>query len=168
MIYAAVKAKHPEITVVGTAGPFSSGEDYDKGWKLANQLNVPVMDEHYYSQPEWFLSNQYRYDAYDRKGSKVYLGEYASWSSKMRNAITEAAYMTGLERNGDVVAMASYAPALAKRGFTQWNPDMIYFDNTKIYPSINYYVQKMFSTNPGDFYFERYKRHCPGCFLRAG
>ena len=153
MIYDAVKAKHPNVTVIGTAGPFHSGDDYDKGWKLANQLTVPVVDEHYYSQPAWFISNHYRYDAYDRKASKVYVGEYASWGNKMRNAISEAAYMTGLERNGDVVTMASYAPLLAKKGFTQWNPDMIYFDNVKIYPTVNYYVQKMFSTNQGDVYF---------------
>ena len=154
MIYDAVKAKHPEITVVGTVGPFPAGEDYEKGWKLANQIAVPVVDEHYYSQPEWFISNQYRYDAYDRKKSKVYVGEYASWGNKMRNAIAEAAYMTALERNADVVAMASYAPLFAKKGFTQWNPDMIYFDNSNVYPTINYYVQKMFLTNQGDTYFD--------------
>jgi alpha-L-arabinofuranosidase len=153
MIYDAVKAKHPEITVIGTSGPFHSGEDYDKGWKLANQIDVPVVDEHYYSQPEWFISNQYRYDAYKRDASKVYVGEYASWGNKMKNAISEAAYMTALERNGDVVTLASYAPLLAKKGFTQWNPNMIYFDNKKIYPTANYYVQKLFSTNQGDYYF---------------
>jgi alpha-L-arabinofuranosidase len=153
MIYDAVKAKHPEITVIGTSGPFHSGEDYEKGWKLANQTNVPVVDEHYYSQPEWFISNQYRYDAYKRDASKVYVGEYASWGNKMKNAISEAAYMTALERNGDVVTLASYAPLLAKKGFTQWNPNMIYFDNSKIYPTVNYYVQKLFSTNQGDYYF---------------
>jgi len=153
MIYDAVKAKHPEITVIGTVGPFSSGEDYDKGWKLASQTDVPVVDEHYYSQPEWFISNQYRYDAYNRNASKVYVGEYASWGNKMKNAISEAAYMTALERNGDVVTLASYAPLLAKKGFTQWNPNMIYFDNNKIYPTVNYYVQKLFSTNQGDYYF---------------
>ena len=153
MIYDAVKAKHPNVTVIGTVGPFHSGDDYDKGWKLANQLTVAVVDEHYYSQPAWFISNHYRYDAYDRNASKVYVGEYASWGNKMRNAISEAAYMTALERNGDVVTMASYAPLLAKKGFTQWNPDMIYFDNVKIYPTVNYYVQKMFSTNQGDVYF---------------
>lgn len=154
MIYDAVKAKHPEITVVGTVGPFPSGEDYDKGWKLASQTNVPIVDEHYYSQPEWFISNQYRYDAYKRNATEVYVGEYASWGNKIKNAISEAAYMTALERNGDVVRMASYAPLLAKKGFTQWNPNMIYFDNTKIYPTVNYYVQKLFSTNQGDVYFD--------------
>jgi alpha-L-arabinofuranosidase len=84
----------------------------------------------------------------------VYLGEYASWGNKMKNAISEAAYMTALERNGDIVKLSSYAPLLAKKGFTQWNPNMIYFDNSNIYPTVNYYVQKLFSTNAGDFYFD--------------
>jgi alpha-L-arabinofuranosidase len=153
MIYEAVKENHPEITVIGTVGPSPSGEDYDKGWRLANQTAVPVVDEHYYSPPEWFISNQYRYDAYKRNASKVYVGEYASWGNTMKNAVSEAVYMTALERNGDVVTLASYAPLLAKKGFTQWNPNMIYFDNNKIYPTVNYYVQKLFSTNQGDYYF---------------
>jgi alpha-L-arabinofuranosidase len=151
----AVKAKHPEITVIGTVGPFHSGDDFDKGWKIANDLKIPIVDEHYYVQPEWFLGNQYRYDSYDRTQSKVYLGEYASWGNKMRNAIAEATYLTGLERNGDVVQMASYAPMLAKKGFTQWTTDMIFFDNVNIVPTPNYYVQKMFMTNQGDYYFNK-------------
>jgi len=154
MIYEAVKAAHPEITVIGTVGPAPEGDDYSKGWKLANELNVPVVDEHYYSAPEWFISHQYRYDAYKRNATQVYVGEYASWGNKLKNALSEAAYMTSLERNGDVVRMASYAPLLAKKGFTQWNPDMIYFDNAGAYPTVNYYVQKLFSTNRGDLYFE--------------
>lgn len=154
MIYQAVKAKHPEITVIGTSGPFHSGEDFERGWKLAKELKVPVVDEHYYTDPEWFINNQHRYDSYDRKGGEVYLGEYASWGNKLRNAIAEAAFMTGLERNGDVVRMASYAPLLAKKDFTQWKTDMIFFDNAVISPTPNYYVQKMFSTNQGDYYFK--------------
>jgi alpha-N-arabinofuranosidase len=153
MIYKAVKTEHPEITVIGTSGPFHSGEDFDKGWKLANDLKVPIIDEHYYTDPKWLISNQYRYDSYNRNGSKVYLGEYASWGNKMRNAIAEAVYMIALERNGDVVRMASYAPLMAKNGFTQWTTDMIFFDNVNILPTPNYYVQKMFSTNQGDFYY---------------
>lgn len=153
MIYDAVKAKYPQITVVGTVGPFPSGPDFTKGWDLAKTLGVPVVDEHYYSQPEWFISNQYRYDTYKRNAVKVYVGEYASWGNKTKNALSEAAYMTALERNGDVVAMASYAPLLAKKDFTQWNPDMIYFDNRNVCRTVNYYVQKMFSTNQGDTYF---------------
>ncbi len=155
MIFNAVKEKHPEITVIGTVGPFHSGEDFDKGWKLANELKVPIVDEHYYVGPEWFISHQDRYDKYDRKASKVYLGEYASWGNKMRNAIAEAAYMTALERNGDVVKMASYAPLFAKKNFTQWTTDMIFFDNVNISLTPNYYVQKMFATNQGDYYFDQ-------------
>lgn len=154
MIYDAMKAKHPEITVVGTVGPAPDGDDFTKGWKLANDLKVPVVDEHYYTGPEWFISHQHRYDAYIRNATQVYLGEYASWGNKMRNAISEAAYMTSLERNGDVVRMASYAPLFAKKDFTQWKTDMIFFDNIKIYPTPNYYVQKMFSVNQGDYYFD--------------
>jgi alpha-L-arabinofuranosidase len=155
MIYNAVKAKHPEITVIGTVGPGQDGDDYIKGWKFANQLSLPVVDEHYYCAPRWFMSNLHRYDSYKRNATQVYLGEYASWGNKMSNAITEALYLISLERNGDVVKMASYAPLLAKKGFTQWKTDMIYFDNVKICPSVNYYVQKMFSTNQGDLYFDK-------------
>jgi alpha-N-arabinofuranosidase len=155
MIYNAVKDKHPEITVIGTVGPGQDGDDFTKGWKFANQLSLPLVDEHYYCAPEWFMSNLHRYDTYKRDATQVYLGEYASWGNKMSNAITEALYLISLERNGDVVKMASYAPLLAKKGFTQWKTDMIYFDNVKICPSVNYYVQKMFSTNQGDLYYER-------------
>ena len=154
MIYNAIKAKHPEITVIGTVGPGQDGDDFTKGWKFANQLSLPVVDEHYYCAPEWFMGNLHRYDTYTRNATQVYLGEYASWGNKMSNAITEAVYLISLERNGDVVKMASYAPLLAKKGFTQWKTDMIYFDNVKICPSVNYYVQKMFSTNQGDLYFD--------------
>ena len=155
MIFDAVKAKHPEITVVGTVGPSPDGDDFTKGWQLANDKKVPIVDEHYYTSPEWFIANQQRYDTYDRKSSKVYLGEYASWGNKLRNAIAEAAYMTSLERNGDIVRMASYAPLFAKKNFTQWKTDLIFFDNTIISPTPNYYVQKMFSANQGDYYFDK-------------
>lgn len=168
MIYDAVKAKYPEITVVGTVGPFPSGEDYDKGWKLANQLNIPVVDEHYYSQPDWFISNQYRYDAYKRKATEVYVGEYASWGNQMKNAISEAAYMTALERNGDIVRMASYAPLLAKKNHTQWRTDMIFFDNSNICLTPNYHVQKIFSNNQGDYYFENVIKKDPKDSVLAG
>lgn len=155
MIHDAVEAKYPNIILVGTSGPFHSGEDFDKGWTIANQLKVDVIDEHYYVQPEWLISNQYRYDQYNRKASKVYLGEYASWGNKLYNAIAEALYMTGLERNGDVVSMASYAPLLAKDKFTQWKTDMIFFNNSTYYLTPNYHVQKMFSANAGDHYVDK-------------
>jgi alpha-L-arabinofuranosidase len=155
MIYKAVKEKYPEIKVIGTAGPFHSGEDFNRGWKLSKELKIPIVDEHYYTSPEWFISNQHRYDKYDRNGPKVYLGEYASWGNKMKNAMAEAAYMTALERNGDVVWLASYAPMFAKKNFTQWKTDMIFFDNVNIIPTPNFYVQKLFSLNQGDLYFDK-------------
>jgi len=154
LIYDAVKAKHPEITVIGTVGPFPTGRDFDEGWKVANELSVPIVDEHYYMPPQWFLSNFQRYDHYDRSHSKVYIGEYAAHDDRrrptLRSAITEAAYMTQLERNGDVVHMASYAPLLAKEGHINWSPDLIYFNNTRVALTINYYVQQLFATNSGD------------------
>lgn len=155
LIYQAVKEKHPEITVIGTVGPFHSGEDFDKGWDIARKLELPMVDEHYYTDPGWLLGNQSRYDGYDRQGPRVYLGEYASWGNTLLNAIAEAAYLTSLERNGDIVWMASYAPLLAKKGFTQWKTDMIFFDNKSVCPTPNYYVQKLFMTNRGDVYFDK-------------
>lgn len=152
MIYAAVHAKYPKMQVIGTVGPSPKGEDYDKGWALASQLNVPLVDEHYYEKPKWFLTNNRRYDTYDRAKPKVYLGEYASWGNTLFNAVAEAAYMTSLERNGDVVQLASYAPLLAREGHTQWNPDLIYFNNSTVVPTVNYYVQQLFGHNQGTEY----------------
>lgn len=155
IIVNAVKNKHPEIEIIGTSGPFSDGEDFEKGWDIANMTNVSMVDEHYYKQPEWFLSNLNRYDSYDRKKPSIYLGEYASWGNKMKNAIAEAAYMTTLERNGDIVKMASYAPLLAKKNHVQWKIDMIFFDNKGFSLTPNYYVQKLFSVNSGDYYLDK-------------
>jgi alpha-L-arabinofuranosidase len=154
MIYDVVKVKYPHIKVIGTVGPAPDGDDFEQGWKFANQESVSMVDEHYYMKPGWFIANQKRYDTYDRTKSKVYLGEYASQGNTLFNAIAEAAYMTSLERNGDVVQLASYAPLLAKAGHTQWNPDMIYFNNTSIYQTPNYYVQQLFSVNQGDTYYQ--------------
>jgi alpha-L-arabinofuranosidase len=154
MIYEAVKVKYPHIILIGTVGPFSEGEDFTRGWTYADGLNLSMVDEHYYKEPKWFMRNLQRYDTYDRSRAKVYLGEYASWGNKMRNAIAEAAYMVGLERNGDIVSMASYAPLFAKKDHTQWKTDMIFFDNKSLVLTPNYYVQKMFSLNQGDTYFD--------------
>ena len=152
MIYKAVKEKYPEITVIGTVGPTFEGTDYTEGWKIAAKLQVPMVDEHYYQSPGWFINNQDYYDKYDRSKSKVYLGEYASWGSTIYNALSEALYLTALERNGDVVSMSSYAPLLAKEGHTQWNPDLIYFNNTEVKPTVNYSVQQLYGQNSGDTY----------------
>ncbi|UPK72219.1 alpha-L-arabinofuranosidase C-terminal domain-containing protein [Chitinophaga filiformis] len=156
MIFNAVKKQHPEITVIGTAGPFFEGTDYEEGWDIANKLKVPMIDEHYYVSPGWFINNQDFYDKYDRSKSKVYLGEYAAHlpgrPSNIETALAEALYLTALERNGDVVSMASYAPLLAKEKHTQWTPDLIYFNNTSVKPTVNYYVQQLYGTNSGDTY----------------
>lgn len=156
MIYNALKEKHPEITVIGTVGPFCEGTDYEEGWDVASRLHVPMVDEHYYQTPGWFIHNQDFYDKYDRSKSKVYLGEYASHvpgrHNNMETALSEALYMTSLERNGDVVSMSSYAPLLAKEKYTNWNPDLIYFNNTEVKLTPGYYVQKLYGQNAGNEY----------------
>lgn len=156
MIVNAVRKKYPDIKVIGTVGPFFEGADYREGWAIADKLNLPLVDEHYYEQPGWFINNQNFYDSYDRSKSKVYLGEYASWGNTMYNALAEALYLTGVERNGDVVSMASYAPMLARENHTQWNPDLIYFNGSEVKPTVNYYVQQLYGNNPGDNYLQSF------------
>lgn len=156
LIYNAVRVKHPEIEIVGTVGPFYEGSDYEYGWKFANELKVPVVDEHYYCQPGWFIHNPNFYDGYDRSKSKVYLGEYASHkpnrANDMETALSIAVYLTNVERNADVVKLSSYAPLLSRKGNTQWTPDMIYFDNQTVSLTTDYYVQRMFGQNAGSQY----------------
>ena len=156
MIFNAVKEKHPEITVIGTVGPSFEGTDYVEGWKIATKLYVPMVDEHYYQTPGWFIHNQDYYDKYDRSKPKVYLGEYASHLpgrvTNIETALSEALYLTACERNGDVVSMTSYAPLLAKEGHTQWNPDLIYFNNSEVKPTVDYFVQQLYAQNSGDTY----------------
>lgn len=151
LIQRAVQTRHPGIVVIGTVGPAPDGEDFERGWRLADELRVPMIDEHYYKTPSWFWDNLARYDAYDRSRAKVYVGEYAAHDDKRRStlraALAEAAHLTALERNGDVVTLASYAPLLAKRGHTQWSPDLIYFDNSNVYPTLSYEVQRLFGNN---------------------
>ena len=156
MIFKAVKEKYPEITVIGTVGPFYEGTDYEAGWKFATRLNVPMVDEHYYNTPGWFINNQDYYDRYDRAKPKVYLGEYAAHlpgrPNNIETALAEALYLTSVERNGDIVSMTSYAPLLAKEGHTQWNPDLIYFNNREVKPTVGYYTQLLYGQNSGDSY----------------
>lgn len=156
MIYKALKEKHPEITVIGTVGPASEGTDYREGWEVATRLGVPMVDEHYYQQPGWFIHNQDYYDRYDRNKPKVYLGEYAAHlpgrPNNVESALSEALYLTAVERNGDVVSMTSYAPLLAKEGKTNWNPDLIYFNNQRVRLTPGYYVQKLYGENSGNQY----------------
>lgn len=147
-----IKEKHPEITVIGTVGPFWEGSDYEYGWRGAKENNVEIVDEHYYNTPGWYFHHRDFYDNYDRNGTKVYLGEWASKGNHVSNALIEAAYLTHLEENADVVVMSSYAPLLAKDGHYSWTPDMIFFNNTEIRPAANYYVQRAFGQNGGDTY----------------
>lgn len=156
MIYNALREHHPEITVIGTVGPFYMGTDYEEGWDLARKLDLPMVDEHYYQTPGWFINNQDFYDKYDRQGPKVYLGEYAAHVSgrrtNMETALSEALYLTAVERNADVVRMTSYAPLLAREGHTNWNPDLIYFNNTEVKPTVGYYVQQLYGQHAGNTY----------------
>ncbi|MGK9124477.1 alpha-L-arabinofuranosidase [Olivibacter sp. SA151] len=156
MIFNRVREKHPEITVIGTVGPSFEGTDYTEGWLIANKLQVPMVDEHYYQSPGWFIHNQAYYDKYDRSKAKVYLGEYAAHlpgrPSNLETALAEAIHLTSLERNGDVVSMASYAPLLAKEDHTQWKPDLIYFNNTEVKPTVGYFVQQIYGQHAGDIY----------------
>jgi alpha-L-arabinofuranosidase len=154
MIVNAVRQKYPDIVVIGTVGPFYQGTDYEEGWAIADKLQLPVVDEHYYNSPGWFINNQGFYDSYSRSRSKVYLGEYASWGNSLYNALAEALYLTAVERNGDVVSMASYAPLLARENHTQWNPDMIYFNGSDVKTTTNYFVQKMYGENSGTTYLQ--------------
>ena len=146
----AIRAKHPDITVVSNSGPDDTGGTFDRLWQLNRQAGVQMVDEHYYNSPSWFLENNNRYDSYDRNGPKVFLGEYASQDNKFYNALSEAAFMTGLERNADVVKLASYAPLLANEDYVQWRPDMIWFNNHASWGSASYEVQKLFMNNVGD------------------
>lgn len=158
MIIEAVKEKYPDIAICGTAGPWSEGSDYETGWRLAKDHHIDMIDEHYYQSPGWFVYHQDYYDNYDRNGSKVYLGEYAAHvpgrPNNIESALCEALHICGMERNGDVVAMSSYAPLLAKEGHTQWNPDLIYFNNREVKPTVGYHVQKLCGNCSGDEYME--------------
>jgi len=154
----AVLSKYPSIKIVSGAGPFAEGEYFNYAWKELKQLKPALIDEHYYKPPNWFFSNASRYDNYERNGPKVFAGEYAAHSKENpdaegRNnweaALAEAAFMTGLERNADVVQMCSYAPLFAHVDAWQWRPDLIWFDNLNSMTTPSYYVQKLFSTNKG-------------------
>jgi alpha-L-arabinofuranosidase len=153
-----LKAKHPEITLISDSGPSPNDDRFKFLWGKLRELNADIVDEHYYMAPNWFLTNSDRYDNYPRTGPKVFSGEYAAQSVGIaspnnRNnwecALAEAAFMTGLERNADVVRMASYAPLFAHVDGWQWTPDLIWFDNLRSYGTPNYYVQKLFSLNKG-------------------
>ena len=149
----AIRAKYPNIKVCGTSGPSADGKDFDYGWQEMKRLKVDLVDEHYYKPPQWFFDNAGRYDNYDRKGPKVFAGEYAAHGRGEYNnweaALSEAAFMTGLERNADVVWQATYAPLFAHVEGWQWKPDLIWFDNLTSARSANWYVQMLYGTNKG-------------------
>lgn len=150
----AIKAKYPNIKLIGTSGPDSEGEMFDKGWKAMKELKADLVDEHFYRDEHWFLSHGLRYEGYDRKGPKVFAGEYAchgkgkKWNH-YETSLYEAAFMTDLERNADVVDMATYAPLFAHVDGWQWRPDMIWYDNTRMFKTVSYYVQQMYACNKG-------------------
>ncbi|WP_029902796.1 alpha-L-arabinofuranosidase C-terminal domain-containing protein [Prevotella sp. 10(H)] len=151
----AIRAKYPEIKIVGSSGPSADGKEFDYLWTEMKRLKADLVDEHYYKGPDWFLANAARYDNYDRKGPAVFAGEYASHdhsTGKQNNflsALSEAAFMTGLERNADIVHMCTYAPLFAHVDGWQWNPDMIWFDNLRMMKTPNYYVQQLYAQNKG-------------------
>ena len=154
----AIRSKYPDMKLVSGTGPFSEGELFDYAAKELKTLKADLVDEHYYQKPDWFFKNASRYDNYDRNSYKIFAGEFAAQSvatvspdnkNTWQCALSEAAFMTGLERNADVVYMASYAPLLAHTQAWQWTPDLIWFDNLNAYGTPNYYVQKLFSTNKG-------------------
>jgi len=163
----AIRAKYPDIKIIGTSGPDSEGKMFDKGWKAMKAQKADLVDEHYYRPEHWFLGTPdakekqkwpncgaLRYDSYDRKGPKVFAGEYAchgkgkKWNH-YETSLYEAAFMTGIERNADIVHMATYAPLFAHVDGWQWRPDMIWYDQTQMFKTVSYYVQQLYTTNAG-------------------
>ena len=149
----AIRAKYPEIKIIGSSGPQSEGADFDYLWPEMKRLKVDLVDEHFYRSPEWFLNGAKRYDSYDRQGPKVFAGEYACHPANRENsflaALCEAAFMTGFERNADVVHLCTYAPLFAHVDAWQWRPDLIWFDNLSLVKTPNYYVQQLYGHNAG-------------------
>lgn len=151
---AAIRAKYPEIKIIGSSGPDSEGKNFDLGWKAMKEQKADLVDEHFYRPEAWFLSSGLRYENYDRKGPKVFAGEYAchgqgkKWNH-FETSLYEAAFMTDLERNADIVHMATYAPLFAHIDGWQWRPDLIWYDNLRMFKSVSYYVQQMYACNKG-------------------
>lgn len=146
----AIKEKYPEIKIINTSGPFAAGGEYERGWKSARENGSDFVDEHYYQAPEWFLANYNRYNDFKEEDPKVFLGEYASWGNTYYNALVEAAFMTGLEKNAHAVGLACYAPMLCNVDYVNWKPNLIWFNNQTVYGTQNYYVQKLFMNHQGD------------------
>ena len=159
----AIRAKYPKMKIVGTSGPSpddNDGKQFSYGWEQMKKLKADLVDEHYYRDQDWFMNNVTRYDNYDRKGPKVFAGEYAchvkedpadfpTAKNVFEAALAEAAIMTGFERNADIVHMATYAPLFAHVEGWQWRPDLIWMDNLTTVRTPNYYVQQLYGQNPG-------------------
>ena len=154
----AIKQRYPDMQLICSSGYTPQKQEFQYIDSVLRTRHVDIIDEHFYNPPEWFLQNANRYDKYDRQGPKIFVGEYAAQSDRigslknennLRTALAEAAFMTGIERNADVVKMASYAPLFAHVTGWQWTPDLIWFDNTRSYATPNYYVQQLFSVNKG-------------------
>jgi len=149
-----IRPVFPYIKIVGTSGPSAGGDEFERLWPQMKMLNADLVDEHYYMPPQWFFENAKRYDNYDRKGPKVFAGEYAAHSRPVKrnnfeSALAEAAFLTGVERNADVVHLATYAPLLAHIDAWQWNPNLIWFDNMSVMRTPNYYVQQLYFHHKG-------------------
>lgn len=147
----AVKERYPMIKLIGTSGPYAAGSEYERGWRHAKERLTDLVDEHYYQSPEWFVANHHRYDSFQMEDPGVFLGEYASKGNTWYNALCEASYMIGLERNVRVVKMACYAPLFCSINHVNWRPDMIWYDGKRSYGMPNYYVQKLFMENQGEY-----------------
>ncbi|MDP4278192.1 MAG: alpha-L-arabinofuranosidase C-terminal domain-containing protein [Bacteroidota bacterium] len=158
---------YPGIKIIGTSGTTSAGRDYTSLWKFSRENQLAAVDEHYYNDPDWFLNNIHRYDNFDRKGPKVFIGEWASKDDQLYNAIVEAAYLTGIEKNADVVELTCYAPLLCNEKHQQWHPDLIRFDNTSVMKTPSYYVQQLYSINAGDNYIPSTVSYQPGFKLTS-
>jgi alpha-L-arabinofuranosidase len=163
----AIHSRYPDMKLIGSAGPDVRTPRYEAAWSFYRENRdkknfAYAIDEHYYMPPEWFLENTHFYDDYDR-AVKVFSGEYAAHPKRpgseksgntLQGAVSEAAFLTGVERNSDVVVMSSYAPLFAREGYVQWAPDMIWFDDEKAYGTPSYHVQKMYSNNMGSWDLE--------------
>ncbi|RKL65172.1 alpha-L-arabinofuranosidase [Salipaludibacillus neizhouensis] len=147
----AIKERYPDIKIINSSGPFAAGSEYERGWKSAKENNSDFVDEHYYQSAEWFLANYHRYDDFREGDPKVFLGEYATGGNTYYNALAEAAFMTGLEKNAHAVGLACYAPMLCNVDYVKWDPNLIWFNNHEVYGTPNYYVQKLFMNHQGDY-----------------
>jgi alpha-L-arabinofuranosidase len=152
MIADSIKKVYPEIKIIGTSGVAASGSYYNSLWQFSREQNLYAVDEHYYMDPYWFLNNVHRYDEFDRNGPRVFIGEYASRDDRLANAIAEAAYLTGVEKNADIIRFTCYAPLLCNENNNQWHPDLIRFDNTSVVKTASYYIQQLYSLHAGDEY----------------